>query len=808
MIKMIKGTRIIILAAFILLVSCIGVTVVFADTDSTASATVYVTISNDSVFVRGRNGTVMAHVPFTVEYFDLAEYGLDQYYRYDDDDKLIEQPTVLHLLIRVLERYYAMRTLNREGDMHSNIIDVTGAPKSLWLDRFWGHDGNLMYFVNHEYPLMGARWGATADYIILSDGDDVDLAMYTDWGFYNNSAFLYFDQSMPTAKVGQPLELQLLAAPTSVVNDGIDRGSIPMKNEGVRISSNYGVTWNQAEEKTDEDGLISLTFDSAGTYYVATGPSHTNYTDAAPAISVVTVREPTPEEQAIYDAKQTAINDLRSYKPSDLYREAEQTNLASIIKSGTASIKAAATLSAVQTAYNNAISQIDALKTKAQYEAEERAQQEAEEAARRALQEAKDNAKASLSVYKDLAYYRTAEQIQISQIVEAGRAAIDAAETQYAVESVLAEYKGRLDEIKTDAELTREEQETALQSAITLACAELDAYVDPALYRDNEKQIIADIIIVGKANIQQAESLAGVADALAAAKALLDDVKTDAEYAAEEHGQSGDDDPETKTLAEAKTDAKAELAEYLESKDLTLYRDEQKTELTQAAEQGNVAIDAAKSIDEVTAALADAKAALDAVRTDAQMAEEEKALVKTKDNALTELYLYKVPADYREAEKVLMEDILEEGDAAINAAKTADEVAALLAEYKEKLDQLKTDEQYTKEEQEAERKAKAAAIKKAKAAKTTVKVKALTKHKAKVTWKKVSGVTGYKVYRATKKAGKYKLVKTMKKAKTVKYINRKLKKGKKYFYKVRTYTRIDGKNYLGKWSKVRSIRAK
>jgi len=129
-------------------------------------------------------------------------------------------------------------------------------------------------------------------------------------------------------------------------------------------------------------------------------------------------------------------------------------------------------------------------------------------------------------------------------------------------------------------------------------------------------------------------------------------------------------------------------------------------------------------------------------------------------------------------------------------------------------------ERKAREAAELAAKVKAARIAKAKAAKAIVKVKALKKHKAKITWKKVtlsyivngkkytSGTTGYKVYRATKKSSKYKLIKTVKKAKTLKYTDRKLKKGKKYFYKVRTYTKIDGKIYLGKWSAAKKIRAK
>ena len=221
---------------------------------------------------------------------------------------------------------------------------------------------------------------------------------------------------------------------------------------------------------------------------------------------------------------------------------------------------------------------------------------------------------------------------------------------------------------------------------------------------------------------------------------------------------------------------------------------------------------------------------MDAVKTDAELTHEEedaRELQKAKDSALTKLSLYRAPSEYREAEKALLLEILAEGEAAIDAAETVDAVKALLTEYKGRIDQLKTDEQYEAEEEaaqqeETERKAreKAAAIKKAKAGKTTVSVKTLTKHRAKVTWKKVTlsytvdgkkysrAVTGYKVYRAAKKNGKYKLIKTIKKAGTLKYTDKKLKKGKKYYYKVRTYTKIDGKTYLGKWSKVKKITAK
>ena len=56
-----------------------------------------------------------------------------------------------------------------------------------------------------------------------------------------------------------------------------------------------------------------------------------------------------------------------------------------------------------------------------------------------------------------------------------------------------------------------------------------------------------------------------------------------------------------------------------------------------------------------------------------------------------------------------------------------------------------------------------------------------------VSWKRVKNAKGYQIYRATKKNGKYKKIKTIKKPKTVSWTNKKLTTGKRYYYKVRAY---------------------
>ncbi|MBQ6440401.1 MAG: chitobiase/beta-hexosaminidase C-terminal domain-containing protein [Mogibacterium sp.] len=82
------------------------------------------------------------------------------------------------------------------------------------------------------------------------------------------------------------------------------------------------------------------------------------------------------------------------------------------------------------------------------------------------------------------------------------------------------------------------------------------------------------------------------------------------------------------------------------------------------------------------------------------------------------------------------------------------------------------------------------------------------KRKVTVRWSRVSGATGYVIYRSTKKSSGFKAVKTIKKGGTLKYVNKKLKKGKRYYYKVRAYRTMEGRKVYGRYSAVKSTRAK
>ena len=97
---------------------------------------------------------------------------------------------------------------------------------------------------------------------------------------------------------------------------------------------------------------------------------------------------------------------------------------------------------------------------------------------------------------------------------------------------------------------------------------------------------------------------------------------------------------------------------------------------------------------------------------------------------------------------------------------------------------------------------------KAKPAKAVIKKVYAKNNAAQLNWARQKDVSGYKIYRSTSKAGTYKLVKTIKSNKTVKWTNKKLKDKKKYYYKVRAYRNVNGKVVYGYYSTVKSVKTK
>ncbi len=263
--------------------------------------TVYVTVSNDGIPLLGtdKDQTPLSHLQVTVPYFDLARYGLQDFYRYATQNgqgayvgtEVIKRPTAMHLFIYLLERYYlglpesecgtgSSRDQLFGGPLNAGVSNIlgdanvydeghsplkyTGSATSTYMQNFWGHDENLMYYRNHRYPLMSPGWGATADYMLLSDGDVMDVAMFTDWNFYTKGAFCCIGASgskLPaetlTVKQGSALRFTGLKYGTKSVSDG---GTDTFLTVGESDAITY-VCFNQNWERVATATPVSETVD-------------------------------------------------------------------------------------------------------------------------------------------------------------------------------------------------------------------------------------------------------------------------------------------------------------------------------------------------------------------------------------------------------------------------------------------------------------------------------------------------------------------------------------------------------------------
>ena len=272
----------------------------YDETDQ-ASVTVYVTISSDGAPIIGKDdgGTILSHLEVKVPYFPLSLYGLDDFNRYHTengsgsytDNEIVQCPTLLHLYIYMLERYYLGVAEKDCGKGTSGLLEFTGSGEgvddmlggsyvdtlnallisgsatSMYMQNFWGHDENLMYYRNHVYPLMSAGWGSTADYILLSDNDTIDLAMFSNWSFWTYGAFARFDKDDYTAKVGEKITFETQKYDTKSVSDGGTESFEPITGLNVKL---YNENWEQQQELTSEGSSYTLDTASlkAGTYYL------------------------------------------------------------------------------------------------------------------------------------------------------------------------------------------------------------------------------------------------------------------------------------------------------------------------------------------------------------------------------------------------------------------------------------------------------------------------------------------------------------------------------------------------------------
>ena len=344
------------------------------------------------------------------------------------------------------------------GDDPADIQAVLDVSSAGYMMDFMGSGANCGYFVNDVLPDV-----ATA--VELFAGDVIDLHTYQDSSAMDVRAWFELDGSKVTG-------LQLLVdEEIDLVVNGIEAagwGDWAMPEDvvwGAQIvlaelddSAGFPVAYFDAPfADTDMDGEFTLSFDTAGTYYVSAIEEDDPY--VSPFMSpwlVVTVI--TPEQVALAEAKTEAKEELEEYKAPADYRDAQKAELTAAIEAGKAAIAAAADETAVEAALANAKAAIDAIKTDAQLTAEESAEEaaafeQAKKEAAAALAKAKTDAKAALDSYKDSAEYRDEQKAELAAAIAAGKAAIDAAKDEAGVASALAVAKTAMNKIKTDEQM-------------------------------------------------------------------------------------------------------------------------------------------------------------------------------------------------------------------------------------------------------------------------------------------------------------------------------------------------------------------
>ena len=318
-------------------------TIIRPSTGSQGTKNVYFSLSKDGVYVTGNDSghTLLASVPVEVSWFDLEPYGLGAY-TVKRGGQVVKQPTMLHLMIRMLETYYleAGQTLTNNTDA----LTASGSFGSLYFQKFWGGGENLTYFLNHAFPVMYPGMGATADYMTLENGDLVELGMFTSGEFYTDekAGYPYFVRQDGTA--ADRLTLAAREAQTLVLHlAGSDMYTAAPKDQILRNTKVY-VTQQPANGDaaqwtllgtTDQDGALRVSFRQAGTYYVAAAGSSVS----APGVCLVTVTadEVSRVEQviaALPDAKDVTTDDevaIRAARAAyDALEAAEQAQVENV----------------------------------------------------------------------------------------------------------------------------------------------------------------------------------------------------------------------------------------------------------------------------------------------------------------------------------------------------------------------------------------------------------------------------------------------------------------------------------------------
>lgn len=270
------------------------------------------TLSEDGNLLQTAQGDKLGGFVAYIPYFDLEMFGLENLNRYEADtfenggaylepNVLVETPTLLHAFLYLQYNYFydeASKPSNLRQMPDSEDLKIGGFATTMFMTKFWGHDGNLGYEVNKKYPLMKKGIGATADYILLDSVDGVDVVdvfMSADYGFYMKECqFVFSDCDGKILNADETLTVEYLFN-KGFLGTPFEENQTPGDFE-VWYGTNADLETGYQKAVKNFDGLYKITFDNSGKYYIyakynatSTGGAYGSGYIVMPNVDIVTV---------------------------------------------------------------------------------------------------------------------------------------------------------------------------------------------------------------------------------------------------------------------------------------------------------------------------------------------------------------------------------------------------------------------------------------------------------------------------------------------------------------------------------------
>lgn len=301
-----------LLAALIL---ALGVFPASVSAEAAADITVYLTVSNQGTLAADNDGKAMANRPVTVK--DIDEDGTLTY-----DEALVA----------------AHKAYNSE----SGYSVPGGSVSKLWnIDTY-----NTLFFNSNK----GLSVAVTAS--AVNEGDKLVASINKD-GTYYADWYTFFDADTKAVTVGEPFSLTLKGHLGMAYTDA-DKADTALS--GISVGTWSGGAFSAISGKTTaDDGKVTLSFDTAGTYYVTASGTvkddvTTDWSTGATAekdcpiiapVCVVTVTEAQPDTPAMSDeeAVEKIYDEFSKYSSYQsgltmplTYKGAEYSNIYTYIK--------------------------------------------------------------------------------------------------------------------------------------------------------------------------------------------------------------------------------------------------------------------------------------------------------------------------------------------------------------------------------------------------------------------------------------------------------------------------------------------